>query len=230
MHIAAVLAVTLLNIHESARFKTGTFRFWGCLPVPESSAAEQKMQECLKVRLALEPLTCIRLALAWANHLPTFQHSMFLSPGIRPPSSESPPSSHSDTALIFLHTAARPPPPPPPSPQPSSPSPQLSATELSAAATDAIAVAAVAAANVAAMTFTAAALPTVTGRAGPSGHRCLDRARCHACPSDQWMAWPGNTRRGGEWEDSWPGPRGFVYASWKGGRVGSCEGSCEGSC
>ena len=111
MHIAAVLAVTLLNIHESARFKTGAFRFWGCLPVPESSAAEQKMQECLKVRLALEPLTCIRLALAWVNHLPTFQHSMFLSPGIRPPSSEAPPSSHSDTALIFLHTAARPPPP-----------------------------------------------------------------------------------------------------------------------
>jgi hypothetical protein len=61
MHIAAVLAVTLLNIHESARFKTGAFRFWGCLPLPESSAAEQKMQECLKVRLALEPLTCIRL-------------------------------------------------------------------------------------------------------------------------------------------------------------------------
>ena len=96
MHIAAVLAVTLLNIHESARFKTGAFRFWGCLPVPESSAAEQKMQEYLKVRLALEPLTCIRLALAWVNHLPTFQHSMFLSPGIRPPSSESPPSSHSE--------------------------------------------------------------------------------------------------------------------------------------
>ena len=139
MRIAAVLAATLHNIHESARFKTGAFRFWGCLPVPESSAAEQKMQECLKVRLALEPLTCIRLALAWVNHLPTFQHSMFLSPGIRPPSSESPPSSHSDTALIFLHTAARPPPPPPPSPQPSSPSPQLSATELSATATAAIA-------------------------------------------------------------------------------------------
>ena len=62
MRIAAVLAATLHNIHESARFKTGAFRFWGCLPVPESSAAEQKMQECLKVRLALEPLTCIRLA------------------------------------------------------------------------------------------------------------------------------------------------------------------------
>jgi cobalamin synthase len=66
MRIAAVLAATLHNIHESARFKTGAFRFWGCLPVPESSAAEQKMQECLKVRLALEPLTCIRLAAAAA--------------------------------------------------------------------------------------------------------------------------------------------------------------------
>ena len=66
MHIAVVLAATLVNIHESARFKTGAFRFWGCLPVPESSAAEQKMQDCLKVRLALEQLTCIRLAAAAA--------------------------------------------------------------------------------------------------------------------------------------------------------------------
>jgi len=66
MRIAAVLAATLLNIHESARFETGAFRFWGCLPVPESSAAEQKMQDCLKVRLALEQLTCIRLAAAAA--------------------------------------------------------------------------------------------------------------------------------------------------------------------
>jgi hypothetical protein len=40
MRIAAVLTATLHNIHESARFKTGAFRFWGCLPVPESSADE----------------------------------------------------------------------------------------------------------------------------------------------------------------------------------------------
>ena len=35
----AVLAVTLLNIHKSARLTIGAFRFWGCLPV-YSAAAE----------------------------------------------------------------------------------------------------------------------------------------------------------------------------------------------
>jgi hypothetical protein len=34
------LAVTLLNIHESARFKKGAFRFWGCLPVYSAEAAQ----------------------------------------------------------------------------------------------------------------------------------------------------------------------------------------------
>ena len=34
------LAVTLLNLHESARFKKGAFRFWGCLPVYSAAAAE----------------------------------------------------------------------------------------------------------------------------------------------------------------------------------------------
>jgi hypothetical protein len=31
--------VTLLNIHESVRFKKGAFRFWGCLPVYKTEAA-----------------------------------------------------------------------------------------------------------------------------------------------------------------------------------------------
>ena len=34
-----VLTVTLLNIHESKRFKKGAFRFWGCLPVYQAEAA-----------------------------------------------------------------------------------------------------------------------------------------------------------------------------------------------
>jgi hypothetical protein len=45
MHIAAVLAVTLLNIPESARFKKGAFHiwaFWGCLPEPSAAAAENE--------------------------------------------------------------------------------------------------------------------------------------------------------------------------------------------
>jgi hypothetical protein len=36
----AVLAITLLNIHESTRFKKGEFRFWGCLPVYSPETAE----------------------------------------------------------------------------------------------------------------------------------------------------------------------------------------------
>ena len=31
--------MTLLNIHESKRFKKGAFRFWGCLPVYQAEAA-----------------------------------------------------------------------------------------------------------------------------------------------------------------------------------------------
>ena len=31
--------MTLLNIHESQRFKKGAFRFWGCLPVYKTEAA-----------------------------------------------------------------------------------------------------------------------------------------------------------------------------------------------
>ena len=31
--------MTLLNIHESQRFKKGAFRFWGCLPVHKTEAA-----------------------------------------------------------------------------------------------------------------------------------------------------------------------------------------------
>ncbi len=42
MHIAAVLEVTLLNIPESARFKKGAFRIWGCLPEPFAAAAENE--------------------------------------------------------------------------------------------------------------------------------------------------------------------------------------------
>jgi hypothetical protein len=104
MHIAAVLALTWLNIPESARFKKGAFRIWGRLP--KMKERQQKMKEHLKVRFALEPLKCIRLALASVNLLPPCQHSMFLSPGIR-----SPPPSHRDrdTTLTHINTAARPP-------------------------------------------------------------------------------------------------------------------------
>ena len=34
-----VSAVTLLNIHEGKRFKRGSFRFWGCLPIYDFAAA-----------------------------------------------------------------------------------------------------------------------------------------------------------------------------------------------
>ncbi len=34
-----MLAVTLLNIHASQRFKKGAFRFLGCLPVYKAEAA-----------------------------------------------------------------------------------------------------------------------------------------------------------------------------------------------
>ena len=34
-----LVAATVLNIHESKRFKKGAFRFWGCLPVYDSAAA-----------------------------------------------------------------------------------------------------------------------------------------------------------------------------------------------
>jgi hypothetical protein len=73
MHIAAVLAVTLLNIPESARFKKGAFRIWGCLPEPSAAAAENEGTPEASVNL-----------------LPPFQHSMFLSPGIRSPPAITP--------------------------------------------------------------------------------------------------------------------------------------------
>jgi hypothetical protein len=37
--LAVGLTVTLLNIHESKRFKKGAFKFWGCLPVYQAGAA-----------------------------------------------------------------------------------------------------------------------------------------------------------------------------------------------
>ena len=33
------LAVSVLNTHESKRFKKGAFRFWGCMPIYDQSAA-----------------------------------------------------------------------------------------------------------------------------------------------------------------------------------------------
>jgi len=33
------IAATLLNIFESMRFKKGSFRFWGCLPIYSAAAA-----------------------------------------------------------------------------------------------------------------------------------------------------------------------------------------------
>jgi hypothetical protein len=45
------LAVTLLNIHESARFKKGAFRFWGCLPVYSAEAAGNAGTSESKIRI-----------------------------------------------------------------------------------------------------------------------------------------------------------------------------------
>ncbi len=43
--------MTLLNIHESARFKKGAFSFWGCLPLYSVEAAENAGTPESKIRI-----------------------------------------------------------------------------------------------------------------------------------------------------------------------------------
>ncbi len=42
---------TLLNIPESARFKKGAFRIWGCLAEPSAAAAENEGTPESKIRI-----------------------------------------------------------------------------------------------------------------------------------------------------------------------------------
>ena len=57
-----MLAVTLLNIHESQRFKKGAFRFWECLPVYKAEAATNAGATPEKARKrAVEDWKCTKL-------------------------------------------------------------------------------------------------------------------------------------------------------------------------
>ena len=52
---AFFLVVSLLNIHESKRFKKGVFRFWGCMPLYDKAAARAiGMSKAWIVRRAYE--------------------------------------------------------------------------------------------------------------------------------------------------------------------------------